>query len=210
MLLAKSKQGGNIWKEFKRKNSVFISSTEIASIFYLNKHKSKNQLWLQKRGLRPRQDFDSRATRHGRNWEPYAIRRFLDLSFEDEKDWVFCRPSAVKDPRDPVCFSPDLMIFHRELDILFGLEVKCPYTAPIPKRKEDIPPEYLFQAFCCLMVSRADSWFLSFYDTESGRATSFEISPDLDLWKRKTLPLVRAFLCEVSDSSVQGPPFRLI
>lgn len=204
MLLAQAPQGGRVWKECK-KRSAFISSTEIASVFYLNRNKTKNQLWNQKRNKK-RNEFESHATRHGRDWEPYAIRRFIDFAFDD--DWDFYRPGHVEDPVDPVCFSPDLMVKHKRLDILFGLEVKCPYTAPIPKRKQDIQPEYLFQAFTCLMVSRADRWFLSFYDSAENRSTSYEISPDLDLWRNEILPQVRLFLQAVADNSVRDPPFK--
>lgn len=207
MLLAKAKQGEGVWSEFKKRGGLFISSTEIASIFYLNKHRSKNQLWLQKKGVIQKRAFDSQATQHGRNWEPYAIRKFIDLAFQEE-DWVFLRPGSVKDPEDPVCFSPDLMVCHKDMDVLLGLEVKCPFSAPIPARKEDIPPEYLFQAFCCLMVSRADRWFLSFYDSGTDRVTSYEIEPDSDLWRTEILPPVRAFLSTVSDNSARDPPFK--
>lgn len=203
MLQIKVKQGSQLWKHFR---TLKISSTEMASIFFLNKHRNKNQLWLEKTGLKPRKDFDSQATRHGRYWEPFAIEKFLG-HFPSEQ-WEWLKPGIVTDFREPVCCSPDAMLSHRELDVLLGFEAKCPFSAKIPQRKEGIPPEYLFQCFSCLMITRADGWFLGFYDSDSGREVVFEISPDWGLWSTEILPLVREFLCKVRDSSDPTPPFK--
>jgi hypothetical protein len=190
--------------EFKNRSRTFVSSTEISAVFCLNKHKTRNQLFAEKR-FGKRDEFDCEATRHGRFWEPYALRKMADF-FGDT--WEFLKPGTLKDPKEPVCCAPDLVISSKEHDILVGVEVKCPWSAPIPKNKGEVPPEYLFQAFACLMISGADCWLLGFYDSDTDRVSVFEIAPDWSLWNGTVLPLVREFLGMVSDSSVPDQPFK--
>jgi len=201
MLALRAEQGKNFWKHWKKKTPL-ISSTEISAVFCMNKHKTRNQLFQEKKG-KPRPENDCPATRHGRLWEPYAIGKVLEHF--PEESWEFRRPGCLKAP--PVCASPDLVLFSLEADVMIGLEVKCPYSAPIPKRKEDVCSEYLFQCFSCLMISRANSWLLAFYDTEYDRAQVFEIFPDSDLWERELLPRVEDFLRTVAGNTDLDRPF---
>lgn len=201
MFLLRCKQQGIYWMDFKRRN-LLISSTDMASVFCLKGSKSRRKLFLEKKGISPRQDFKSEATEHGRKWERVAIGKVIDNSFPSE-DWRYLRPGCLKDP--PVCCSPDLVFVHRNLDLEIGLEVKCPFSAPIPLKKEDIPTKHLLQAFSCLMVLRADRWLLAFYDSETDRVKVYEIFPDSSLWEELLKP-AQEFLSKVADSSASVPP----
>lgn len=202
MISLRMTQNEPLWLNLKR-GSTRVSSTELASVFSMNRYKSKNELWREKSGKHKKQ-FYSAATDHGRRWEPVPIRHWMDEVFQEE-DWEYVRPGTVLDPKEPVCCSPDMMFFHRRLDKVLGLEVKCPYSTGIPERKEDVPSNYLFQCFACLMITGADAWFLSYYDHKSDRLMSFEVAPDLPFWTETILPRVRQFLQSIPGDTSKAP-----
>lgn len=196
-------QAGFFWSSFKCNNLKRVSSTEIAAVFTLHSHKSRNQLYSEKKGLRARPTFSCPATDHGKKHEDSAIKAFLERAIVPA-DWILKKPGVISENR--ISCSPDAMFVHREMDVLFGLEVKCPFSKPIPTRKEEIQPEYLFQCFTCLMLSQADRWFLAYYHAGSARLRVFEMRPDPALWNDTIVPRVERFLEQVRDGP-DAPPF---
>lgn len=211
IVLIRSEQGGLYWHK-SRDHSKRIASSDLAAVLYMHRYKSRNQLLKEKRDpFHKRKNQETPATQHGRFWEQFALGK-VSLMFPESAGWKLLRPGSILDFVYPLSCSPDMMVtredeFHDEL---IGVETKCPYSAPIPMKKEDIPSEYLLQAFSCLMITGADRWVLSFYQSSTDTLTSYEIAPDSDLWHSLIVPRVSQFLEEVraSSAATSERPFR--
>lgn len=197
-------QNSLIWHALRSLNIRRVSSSELAPVFHMGKFKSKRQLFLDKKGKGKPSNFSSQATEHGRTWEQVPIRMFMDEVFPEER-WEYRQPGTVLDPHTPLCCSPDMMFFHRKLNLVHGLEVKCPYSTALPLKKEDIINQYLFQCFACLMITGADSWFLCYYDAKLHFRIAYEMFPDRTFWLQEIVPRVQQFLAQVQDSASQEP-----
>jgi len=199
LILLRSEQGSYYWHK-SRNCGNRIAASDLAAVFCMHKHKSRNKLYQEKKKFRRReQNEDNPATFHGKFWEQFAVAKVIDTFFPEKEGWEYLTPGSILDPYYPISCSPDLICQRGEEFI--GIETKCPYSAEIPKKKEDINSEYLLQCFCCLMVTGADRWVLSYYKSATDELTSYEIAPDSDLWSRVLMPPVSRFLSEVRDSS---------
>ena len=188
-----------VWGAYK-KMTQRISSTEMSSVLDCNTRTSRKKLWEQKKGIITRKDLgELLPIQHGRNQEPIAREKIYEILKEH---WELKLPKTVFDPEEPVCCSPDGVFYHREQDAVMGLEIKCPWLAEnVPLTKEKIKLEYLIQCFVCLMVLRADSWLLVYYDATGGVGlTGYQVFPDSRLWTECFLPEVDRFQADLEGT----------
>lgn len=202
IILLRSEQGGLYWSK-KRNNTKRVAASDLAALLCMHSWKSRQKLFQEKKFPHTkRESAETPATLHGRFWEQYALGKVA--SYLDDS-WELLKPGSFLDWETPFSCSPDMMISREDpengVDILIGIETKCPYSKPIPRRKEDISDEYLLQCFSCLMTTCSDKWILVFYDTPTDSAVAYEIYPDSDLWSREILPRVKRFLEMVQGSS---------
>src|ERR1700759_3253600 len=111
-----------------------ISATDMAAVFHMG-YKSKKKLWEEKRG-KETPFFGCAATAHGQYWEPVGLRACIDRFFPPHS-WRYFKPN-FKDLNNPISCSPDLVLIHKRVELMYGLELKCPYSSKIPQKKEDI------------------------------------------------------------------------
>lgn len=161
-----------------------VSATEVASVVHANEHKSRALLFKEKSGLVPvRVPFNCEAVQHGIYWEPRAL------------DWFFHRypflegleVGTILHPIESVSCSPDCLVVPTDLvnpSVWDGIEVKVPFTRPIPQTRDEIDPAHLLQAFTCLhVVPRSRCWYLLyFYPEDPTRSTIWQIDPSHDAW----------------------------
>lgn len=194
IVLLTCEQGSIYWSE-KRKDSKNprISASELACVLCMHRYKSRAKYFSEKKNGKVETP-DNPILLHGRFWEQFALSKVASFF----PGWRLLKPGGFLDWESPFSCSPDMMMSlerpEEEIDLLVGVETKCPWSSPIPKKKEDIPDEYLLQSFSCLMATGSDRWILAFYDTPTDSLVSYEIYPDSDLWDQTLLPLVRRFL----------------
>lgn len=208
MFLLRMSQKSYLWSEFKRNQMNRISSTEMSSVLHCNPRMSYKKLFLLKSKREKNFPvFSSSAVlpiEHGMLFEPIARSKIFEKM---KSDWDLKLPGCVLDPSAPLCCSPDGVFFHKTFDKMLGLEIKCPFLPRnMPVTKHDIKTCYLIQCFVCLHVCRADGWMLVFYDAESNRLESFEISPDSSLWKEVFLSESSRFVDLLADNDGHVPP----
>lgn len=175
--------------------NMYVSSTELASVFHASRYTSRKKLFAVKcRREIQRYDPPSVASLHGIKYEPCAINLAKQMLGPERTDWM--KPGIVIDPWSPVSCSPD------QICESFGIEVKCPWKRKLPEKTEDIINDNLLQAFACIHVCKLDHWFLFYYDAYEENFRCFKVSPNQDLWENRILPRVREFLSwvEVGNS----------
>ena len=202
IILLRSEQGGVYWKN-KRNHGRRVAASDLAAVLCMHPWKTRQKLFKEKKHPKGRRENkETAATLHGRFWEQYAIAKVVSY-LPEEGGFRLLKPGSIIDWDSPIACSPDFMISmeDEEKDFLIGAEMKCPYSRPIPKKKEEIDSTYLLQCFSSLMTTCSDKWILAFYDTPTDSATAYEIYPDCDLWNTEILPRVEQFLSQVQDSA---------
>lgn len=144
-----------------------------------------------KRNWKPAQ-LNVPAVQHGVKYESLSVEK-ARFVLDPDSDAYWIKPGIVMDPcGDPVCASPDAMFCKN--GILSGLEVKTPYSKPLPLRVEDLSIEHLVQCFVSVSVTRVREWYLFYYSVSENRGVLYRISADPELWQKEFLPRIRGFL----------------
>lgn len=131
------------------------------------------------------------AIHHGRIWEPVAIEKARGI-LDPEHDAIWYKPAIVPDPYDPVCCSPDATFYKNKR--FYGLEVKNPFSRPLPTSADRVDIQHVVQCFVCLHVTRADCWFLFYYSYKDDRYMIYRVNPDIELWRSEFVPRIEKFL----------------
>src|ERR1700733_532160 len=204
MLSLVCEQNSLLWQLF-RQNPTRISASEAGSCLQVSEFKSRYSLVNEKRNrsleervFSPERKWGSEAIRHGRKMESKAIevaRKLLD----PHGIFVWKKPGLFVDRLFHTSCSPDALFFYgRDSDTsieMHGLEVKNPYTRPIPKRICDITPDHLLQCFFSIHTCRADSWYLFYYREEPEVDYSlFQIYPHIYYWHDYCQPRIQECL----------------
>lgn len=168
---------------------IYVSSTQISSVIHLNKHKSKRMLWYEKKGIRKERSVQgNQAVDDGVALEETAINVALDI-IDPGNLFAYFKPGIVVDPWSKTCCSPDLVMGLWHLNgkgpTLVGLEVKVPHTRGIPESITDVPIEYIIQCFVSIHITKAEFWYLFFYNKHSrspGSDALFIVYPNAEIW----------------------------
>lgn len=185
-------QGSHLWEQVRQVAEIErkrISSSQASSILHLNKYQSKRKLWRIIQGKEQRRNQFGPQIDYGNKWEKAGITFCKKLIPLEKIPPIWTRPGIVFDPSSPFCCSPDGLGFIEkgmgESMECFGLEVKCPYTRPIPFQRGEVDTAHLIQAFTCLMITRSKYWYLFYfnpYNRVKG-STLWKIYPNEELWE---------------------------
>lgn len=185
-------QSSQLWELYKRNNPA-VSATEISSVIHMNPYKSRRALYLEKTGRKSARTFTNEAMENGKKQEPAAIHW---LGWHYWRRFMVVRPGIVLHPDYPcAACSPDALITDSVAvegageveDSYFGLEVKCPWTNPIPQQPDEISAAHILQAFYCLHLCQARYWILYYFDWENPQHTGsrmYLILPDVDIFNK--------------------------
>lgn len=182
-----------------------VTASEMGTLFGLNKYRSQERLVNDKRNPPPfhmhKGSFFSEAAANGLACETKAVQLFVDFaertlvkSLKGYRTDYFSelrvlKPGIVSFPESILACSPDAMYTWRHgdkgdpegpvQDLLWGIEVKTPFSKSIPQCPEDIDPCHYLQCQASLQVTGADGWNLLYYDHRSpAKSVCFAVHRD--------------------------------
>jgi putative phage-type endonuclease len=160
-------QGSDVWKEARKKR---IGGSEIASIIGISPYVSAYQLWMEKTGIKEREDI-SRMPHVVRGINGEKVARML-IEKQTLKSF---NPQVWKIEGTPLGASDDG--HSHELNTI--LEIKCQGAKAHEATKNGVIPNYyMCQCVWNLGVSGADEcWFISFRP-EDGTMHKVVVYPD--------------------------------
>jgi len=68
--------------------------------------------------------------------------------------------------------------------MLFGLEIKCPYSRSLPNSVAEVGADYAMQCFISLYVTGAELWYLFFWEKSSGCHRMFKVTRNDQMFER--------------------------
>lgn len=172
------------WEELhiQAKDPFIITASAVSSVLGLG-YSSPKSLWELYTGRKKPYKDATDAMRYGNTCEEYALDQL-------KKDFpaTFVNPGPIWHPTVPFLLaSPDALgISYPVKDptrALFNVEIKCPISAPIPKRVQDIPEKFLIQTqvqMSCL--GNCDLTLLYFWSEEEKAAFWLKKSYEFEAW----------------------------
>lgn len=212
MLGIQLNQGGKAWQLFRAASAKenFVSASEAATLCNFDPSKPASTYLLNKG-----KNIKTEAMQWGITHEPLAIseaRKLLDP--ENKFRWI--KPGMVVNHPMAISCSPDAM-FHQRVtpeelvkdlllgreeypeDFLQGLEVKCPFSKPVPTTADAINPCHVLQCIWGMFVCDIKIWYLYYWTENHGKAL-FQIKrPDRALFEREFLTRAKSSLCQDWD-----------
>lgn len=145
-------------------------------------------LWYEKKGIRKEREHFNEAIADGVKLEETAINVALDV-IDPSHCFQYYKPGIIVDPWTKTCCSPDLImgIWHQmgQGPTIVGVEVKVPHSRGIPEFVCDVPTEYIIQCFASIHITKAEFWYLFFYnkyERKRGSDALFIIYPNQNIW----------------------------
>lgn len=188
-------QGRALWK-LLRENRTRVTASELASVFHANPFRSRASVFRAKMGI-PEPVRMGPAIQNGLDREHEAIQYF-GHRFLPSGCWSQFKPGLVRVFEEPLLTcSPDA-VFYSDEGLAVGVEVKVPWTAPIPRKPEEVPVHYACQAFACARIFGFPVWHLFFFDDEKPEnSTCWLVHNEDPVWERME-PVVQEFLEQVN------------
>lgn len=181
-----------------------ISASRFSAVFGVSDHLTKQAVWSMLHGIKAKESsFRSEAMDHGNREEPYSRKRFYEVWKEryPHREFSFRQEGwgvgfYQKDPRFSA--SPD-GIFTWQVDQKIhkeGLELKNPWSKPIPKEKCSSMCGYVLQCVLNMEVFDIDLWNLFYYDRRTKEYSWFRIHRNKEFFETFLLPYVDKFIAE--------------
>lgn len=149
---------------------------------------------------------------HGKDNEEEARKRAMDV-LDSCYDLVWKLPGNFVDYKLSLTCSPDAMAFDPKYPdrIKFGLEIKCPFSRPLPKSVHDVGADNALQCFVSLYVTGAQVWYLFYWEKWTGCYSLFRITRNQAMFDKinKKMNKARFKYMHLEDKKKQKPRHKV-